>query len=132
MMSKINNPFDTFMDTMVAELIAMPDEQVLDGLNPGAIQAEGLGLLKAAKATAGQRRLAAAKVGVTSRKELPSEKSPVTVSLDEARRYLARAANDSRYTLAARGLGELSDEEVLRLYNQIKSLESTNGGESST
>ena len=82
MMSKINNPFDTFMDTMVAELIAMPDEQVLDGLNAGAIQAEGLGLLKAAKATAGQRRLAAAKAGVASRKGLPSEMSPATVSLD--------------------------------------------------
>ena len=87
---------------------------------------------QAAKATAGQRRLAAAKAGVASRKGLPSEMSPATVTLDEARRYLAQAANDSRYTLAARGLGELSDEEVLRLYNQIKSLEPTDGGRSST
>lgn len=132
MMNRIENPFDTFMDVMVAELIAMPDEQVLDGLDPSAVQAEGLGLLKAAKATAGQRRLAAAKAGVASRKEQASEISQTNVSLDEARRYLAQAANDNRYTLAARGLGELSDDEVLRLYIQIKSLESTDGGESST
>ena len=110
----------------------MPDEQVLEGFDPEAVKAEGLGLLKAAKAAAGQRRLAAAKAGVASRKEQTATAPKSNVSLVEARRYIAQAANDSRYTLAARGLAELSDEDVLRRYNQIKSLESVGGEESST
>lgn len=124
-MNKPEIPFDAFLDAMVAELIATPDEQVLEGLDPNAVKIEGLRLLKAAKATAGQRRLAAAKAGLASRKVQASAISQSNVSLEEARRYLAQAANDSRYTLAARGLGELPDEEVFRLYYQIRSLEST-------
>jgi len=45
------------------------------------------------------------------------------VSAAEARRFIEEAQNDSRYTLAARKLVEMSDEEVLRLYSQMKRLE---------
>jgi hypothetical protein len=127
MMTKPKNPFDNFTDALVDELIAMADDQVLDGLDPAAVQAEGLEVLKAAKVEAGRRRLAAAKAGVAVSKVLRAAVGEPSVSVAEARRYLSQAANDSRYTLAARSLGDLSDDEVLRLYAQMKTLEAADG-----
>ena len=49
MTSKLTNEFSNFIDALVDELIAMPDEQVLEGIDPAAIQAGGLRLLQAAK-----------------------------------------------------------------------------------
>jgi hypothetical protein len=122
-MSKLKTPFENFVDAMVDELIAMPDEQVLEGFVPNAVQADGSALLNAAKTEAGRRRLAAAKSGLASLKEARTNVVLPDVSADEARRYVAQAANDNRYTLAARSLGDLSDEEALRLYRQLKTLE---------
>ena len=45
------------------------------------------------------------------------------VSVADARAFLRIAANDSRYTLAARELGEMSDEDVIRLYQQLLQLQ---------
>lgn len=120
--------FDNFIDALVDELIATPDDQILDGQDPAVVQAKGLGLLKAAKMKAGRSRLAAAKAGYASSKSksvLPLQ----SVSADEARRFLAQAANDPQVTLAARNLGELSDEEAIALYSKFKSIESPNGGD---
>lgn len=117
-------PSDLFLDALTDELIAMPDEQVLDGANAVAIQARGLDRLNKAKAEAGRRRLAAAKVRAAAAR---SQKAPgfvVQVSIEVARRYIESAANDNRYTLAARNLNEMSDEDVLRLYAQMKHLKS--------
>ena len=81
-------------------------------------------------AEAGRRRLAAAKSGVAALRSKPTtSKVPVlNVSVAEARQFIAQAQNDSRYTLAARKLGEMPDEEVLRLYLQMKRLEDTGNG----
>jgi hypothetical protein len=46
------------------------------------------------------------------------------VTAQAARRFLAQVANDGRYTMAARELKELSDDEVLRRYAKLKRLES--------
>ena len=42
------------------------------------------------------------------------------VDVAAARQYLAEAANDQRITLAARELREVPDEEICRLYLQLK------------
>jgi len=127
MMITKKNEFDIFLDTLVDELIEMPDEQVLLGLNAEAVQAGGLRLLNAAKAAAGRSRLATAKAGYAASKNrtvlIDSD-----VSADVARKFIAAARNDERFTLAARNLGELSDAEVLDLYRKLKSLQSEADG----
>lgn len=123
MTTKPTNEFENFIDALVDELIAMPDDRVLEGLDPASVQADGLRLLQAAKAEAGRARLTAAKAGFAALKERPAAVA-AEVSADEARRFIAQAENDGRYTLAARSLGELSDDEVRKLYRKIKTLES--------
>ncbi|SDI59567.1 hypothetical protein [Variovorax sp. OV700] len=128
MNTKPTNEFDNFIDTFVDELIATPDDQILEGLDPAAVQAKGLGLLQAAKTNASRSRLAAAKAGYAALKSKPAM-APQNVSAEEARRFLAQAANDSRFTLAARNLGELSDDEAIALYTKLKSIESSRDGD---
>lgn len=128
MTTKPTNEFHTFIDALVDELIATPDEHILEGHDPAAVQAKGLELLQAAKAKAGRSRLAAAKAGYAVSKARPAV-APQSVSADEARRFLAQAANDPQVTLAARNLGELSDVEAIALYSKFKSIESPKGGD---
>lgn len=128
MTTKPTNEFEKFIDALVDELIATPDEQVLEGADPAAAKENGLRMLQAAKAEAGRARLAAAKAGFAALNERPAA-TPAAVSAEEARRFIAKAANDGRYTLAARSLGELSDDEVLKLYTKLKALESDVDGE---
>lgn len=129
MNTKSSNEFDNFIDTFVSELIETPDDQILEGLNPETVQAKGLELLKAAKAQASRSRLAAAKAGYAALKAKPYA-TLQNVSAEEARLFLEKASNDSRFTLAARNLGELSDTEAIALYTQLKSLEeSTRDGD---
>lgn len=120
------NEFDELIDSFLQELIATPDDQVLDGLDASAVQANGLQLLKNAKNQVSRSRLAAAKAGYAAAKERP-EAMLANVSPAEARQFIAQAANDGRFTMAARNLGELSDEEAIALYSKIKSLENRDG-----
>lgn len=122
-------PSDQFLDALTDELIAMPDEQVLDGADAKAIQAAGLERLNNAKAEAGRRRLETAKALAAAARSQTGSVFVVQVPTEEARRYLASAANDTRYTLAARNLNEMSDEDILRLYAQLKRLESQGDGQ---
>lgn len=128
MNTKPTNEFDSFIDSFVDELIATSDDQILEGLDPAAVQAKGLGLLQAAKTNASRSRLAAAKAGYAALKSKPAMVPP-NVSAEEARRFLVQAANDSRFTLAARNLGELSDDEAIALYTKLKSIESSRDGD---
>lgn len=128
MNTKLTNEFDQFIDAFVDELIATPDEQILEGLDPATVHAKGLGLLQAAKTSASRSRLAAAKAGYAVLKSKPTM-TLQDVSAEEARRFLAQAANDSRFTLAARNLGELSDDEAIALYTKLKSIESSWDGD---
>lgn len=129
MSTKKPTPSDQFLDALTDELIAMPDEQVLDGADAKAIQAAGLERLNNAKAEAGRRRLAAAKARAAAARSQTGSGFVVQVPTEEARRYLESAANDTRYTLAARNLNEMSDEDILRLYAQLKRLESQGDGQ---
>ena len=128
MTTKNIEPFDQFLDVLTDELIAMPDEQVLAGIDAQSVQTSGLEMLKNAKAEAGRRRLATAKARAEAAWGQKRSGLTVQVPADEARRYLTGAANDARYTMAARNLNEMSDEDVLRLYAQLKRLESRDAG----
>lgn len=121
--------FQNFLDTFVAELITMPDEQILEGKNPAEVRARGLRLLEAAKREAGRRRMGAAKAQLQARRSQPAAEHSEQLDIAQARQFLSQAQNDSRFTLAARKLGELSDEEVLRLYRQVKALQRSRDGE---
>lgn len=123
-MTKSSNLIN-FVDALTQELIDMPDEHVLEGKDVMKLRAEAQELLKSARAEAGKRRLAAAKSGVSALRNKPALAIPqvLSVSVEEARRFIAQAQNDSRYTLAARKLGEMTDDEVLRLCMQMKRLE---------
>lgn len=124
MIKKSENEFGKFIDTLVDELLAMPDDKVLEGIDSAAIQAEGERLLQAAIAQAGRARLKAAKAGVLTMKARPVAVS-VAVTPEEARKFIASTANDGKYTLAARSLSDMPDDEALRLYNKLKLLESS-------
>lgn len=122
------DPMEVLMDTYLAELMEMTDEQVLEGKDPATVQAGGLQLLDAAKAEAGRRRLVAARLKVQVNKgarEARGGAPNVQITADEARAALRRAAaaNDGRYTLAARQLDEMADEDVIRAYLQLHQLE---------
>ena len=127
-MTKPSN-FINFVDSLTQELIDMPDEHVLEGKDATKLRAEGQALLKSARAEAGKRRLAAAKSVVSALRNKPALAIPqmMSVSVEVARGFIAQAQNDSRYTLAARKLGEMTDDEVLRLYAQMKQLEAADG-----
>lgn len=120
---KSTNEFETFLATFVEELIAMPDEQVLEGSNPEDVRAHGLRLFEAAKTDVGHRRMAAAKAQLHASRSQHSAQAIEQLDIAQARQFLMQAQNDERFTLAARKLGELSDDEVLSLYRQIKSLQ---------
>lgn len=124
--------FDVLLDSYLGELMEMSNEEVLDGDDPVAIKTLGLQLLDAAKAEAGRRRLLAAKNKLAGRKSISDTVQVPVVSAQDAKAYIRRASNDPRFTLAARGLDEMSDEDVLRLYEQLQRLERANNETPST
>lgn len=125
------NSYDAFLDVYLQELAEAPDSEILDGVDAVAEKSFGATLLKAASEEAGRRRLARARVAFSkeSRSEFTQE---LGVSAVEARRFIQTAMNDPRMTLAARKLEELSDEDVLRMYSQIRKLQAIDKDESST
>ena len=117
-----NNEFLMFVRALRDELMSMSDEDVLASSDLEQLRARRARMLQDAKKEAGRRRLAAAKARLQSSKAGPAAVERIDPT--EARQYIARAANDERYTLVARQLGEgLSDEEAVRLYRQMRSLE---------
>jgi len=122
-------PFENFLDMHLQELLAMSDEEILEGADPAALKAEGLRVLDAAKTAAGKRRLTVARARMEAERAAPPS-SEESVAAADARAYLQKVSNDPRFTLAARELGELSDDDAIRLYKQFRSLESHSGDDS--
>jgi hypothetical protein len=120
--------FDKLLDTYVEELLSMSDEEALGGADPATMKNEGMALLQKAREQAGRRRLETARAKLAEEKmNVPTAATPGSISAQEARAFLLRAANDGRYTLVARELTNMSDEEALRMYAQIKKLEGLQG-----
>ena len=110
---------DQLLDAWFEELRKMPAQEVLAGESPAAVRARAETRLARATQEAGRRRLAAARANAA----LDRARTPIAVSIDEARAYIARIIRDTNYTLAARQLEEMPEEEVLRLYDQLRELE---------
>lgn len=128
--TETNNEFLTFVSTLRDELMATSDGDVLEGTDLDHLRARRTRILEAAKKEAGRRRMAAARAKLQS--SIGETASVEVIDPVEARRYIARAANDARYTLAARKLGEgLTDEEAIALYHQLRVLEREEPGEQS-
>lgn len=120
-MSSYKKPsVENLLDSYLKELLSLSDKEVLDGADPTALKSEAHRMLDAAKVIAGKRRMASAKALVANR---PRTARTPNVSPLEARAYLKKAANDPRFTLAARELEEMSDEDAMMLYQQIRFLE---------
>lgn len=114
---------ERFLDALVEELRSMNDTDALEGENAEELVKVGERLLKGARDEAGKLRMASAKRKLSLVSQQPA--ASVTPSVTDARRYLASLP---QATLAARKLDELSDEDLLDLYNQAKSLEDESSG----
>jgi hypothetical protein len=109
---------ERFLDALVEDLRTMSDTDALEGENAESLVKLGECLLKSAREEAGRLRMAEAKRKLSVVSDNRMDVAPCTAL--EARRYLASL---SKLTLAARGLNELSDQDVLDLFRQAKSLE---------
>ncbi|HXU94580.1 MAG TPA: hypothetical protein VFP33_13070 [Gallionella sp.] len=114
-----------FLQMQLDELLEMSDEDILEGESPDTLRSENLAMIANAKAEAGRRRMAAAKAGISERKASVAQVTPL-VSVSEARAFIEAAMNDPQFTLAARSLGEMSNEDILRLYSQLHQIKSRN------
>jgi hypothetical protein len=120
--TNLNDDFLTFVSTFRDELLSMPDAEVLEGADIEQLGSRRSRILAAAKKEAGRRRLANAKAKLALTREQAGDSEEINPG--DARLYIAHAANDLRYTLVARELGaELSDEDAVRIYRQLRSLE---------
>jgi hypothetical protein len=113
--------FSTFMESYMHELMSMSDEDVLEGCDVDAETQRTSRRLAAAKAEAGRRRLSAAKERM--KQQTSTHDIAGAVSLDEARAFIRRAANDGQVTMAARWLSEMSEADTMRLYSQLRQLQ---------
>jgi hypothetical protein len=112
---------NTFFASMLEELMAMPDDEVLEGEEPKKVLARRDAALQAAKKAAGQKRMAAAKTQLAAHKIEEGAGQPIDAK--RAREYISQVANDPRYTLAARNATGLTGEEAVALYLRIKAME---------
>jgi hypothetical protein len=114
--------FDFFLESYLQELIATPDSEILEDTSEAAERAIGSKILDSARASAAKRRMQAAKAGIADTVvNLNFAKTPFSPAV--ARAYLAKRYGDDCMTLAARNIGDLSDDDVLRLYAQLLHLE---------
>lgn len=113
---------DCLIDAYLSRLLALPDhELVVDEINAAKEESSFQILLDKVRGEAGLRRLDAA------RSEIAAQSSAIygveSVDINVAKKYLADAANDNDVTLAARDLRDIPDEDVIRLYLQLRELQ---------
>ena len=108
---------EQFLDALVEELRRMSDTEALEGENAEELVKLGERLLMGARAEAGKLRMAEAKRKLSVVPQKPTSRVRPTAA--EAKRYLESCPD---LTLAARGLNELSDEDVLDLFDQAREL----------
>lgn len=108
---------ERFLDALIDELRTMSDTDALAGESAEDLVKLGERLLKNAREDAGKLRMADAKRKLSDVSTIRAAASVLSVA--DARRYLQSIPN---LTLAARGLNDLSDEDVLDLFAQAKDL----------
>jgi ElaB/YqjD/DUF883 family membrane-anchored ribosome-binding protein len=117
--SRYEIQLDQLLEAWFEELQKMPAAEVLAGESPDAVRSRAEARLARATVEAGRRRMVAAR----ARAAVERTRSPIAVSIEEARAYIARILQNTHYTLAARQLEEMPEEEILRLYEQLRELE---------
>jgi hypothetical protein len=119
---------DRLFEVYFQELQEMSDTEVLAGEDPKLVSARAKSRLERASAEAGRRRLDTARAAYAASRHAPASGPLREVTVAHARAHIAKIASsrDHLYTLAARKLDEMSDEDLLRLYRQIVELEETN------
>lgn len=117
----------SFLESYMYELMSMSDEEILEGEDIDAVKQRAANRIAAANRDAGRKRLATAKARLQRQDDPVASQS--SASLDEMKAYIreAAAANDGRFTLAARQLSEMSEADTRRLYAQLKQLEDGQG-----
>lgn len=123
--SEKKDEWSALLESQQQELLNMSAAELLDGEDIDALRKEKLSLLSAARAEVGRRRLAAAKTGLALKTAAHETRTDV-IDIQTARAFVQSAMNDPRYTLAARKLDEMSDEDVVRIYQQLQKLRSDN------
>jgi len=120
-MSESNNYEDFDLLRVIAEeLLSVPENEILEGEDPAVLLTEHSIFISKAKAAAGRQRLKAGRAGFTAIESTFSKEPKVNLAV--ARSAVEQAMNDPLFTLAARSLNELTDEEVIRIYRQINRL----------
>lgn len=127
--SSNKHPTAAFLEAQFRDLVATPDSEVLAGTTEEEARAFGLALVRSAKAAVAKRRFTAAKAALAGGAEVEGPDKSATVTVAQARAFISAAANDSRFTLAARQLDEMSDEDILRLYATMQQVLSDAKGE---
>jgi len=117
--SRYEIQLDQLLDAWFEELGKMPAPEVLAGESTAAVRARADARLARATQEAGRRRLVAARAQAA----VDRARTPIAVSIAEARAYIARIILNADYTLAARQLEEMPEEEIIRLYEQLRELE---------
>jgi len=113
---------ECLIDAYLSRLLALPDQELKVGeANAAEEEAFFQNLVDKVRAEAGRRRLDAAREAIAARSSLDHVAEPIDI--EAAKKYLSDAANDSDITLAARDLREIPDEEVMRLYLQLRQLQ---------
>jgi hypothetical protein len=129
---------DRLFEIYFQELRDMTDKEVLEGEDPKRIKERARTRLERAAAEAnqrrleaGRRRLAAARAEYADSHKADRRGPLPDVPVTQARAYIAKIASsrEGLYTLAARKLDDMSDEDLLRLYQQITELEEKNAKE---
>lgn len=115
----------SFLESYMYELMAVSDDEVLEGQDVNAINERANARIAAAGREAGRRRLAAARVRLQNQDRAVATQS--SASLEEIKAYLRDAANDGRVTLAARQLSDMSEADIRRLYSQLTQLQEDQG-----
>ena len=128
--SSYEEQLNQLLEACFQELQEMPDKDVLAGEPVSAVRNRALARIGNAIQEAGRRRMAAGQTEARGR-AVASASLQREVSLSDARAYISCVANDARYTLAARKLEDMNEEEVFQLYEQIRELEAQNSSSNS-
>jgi hypothetical protein len=116
--AKPDDELQPLWDVHVQELQSMLDSDLLEGVDIAKFRTDRVQFLAFAQAEAGRRRLAAARAKLDAANPVGAH-DVATVSVAQAREFLRKVANDPQFTLAARGLDELSDQDLLRMHAQL-------------
>jgi hypothetical protein len=120
--STYTQQLERLLSAFFEELQTLSDSDVLAGEAAAAVRDRARKRLERASIEAGLRRRVAAERALTARAGARVTALP-SIAPSIARAYVINQTNNSRLTLAARKLDEMSDDDVLRLYQQIRELE---------